>query len=388
MNAVDRMRRWERWVSRRSLASFAVSRLTAELYRDKSTWAASILVRTAAGSLQPAAGQAFQALVEGCEDPRAVGGVIYESLLHCGGQDDSDTTWTRVTGPLLLGDSPPRLIRFLDHPPADSPRGTEPADIIRQLMMCVSFSSPRRPDLEQFLSSTDQPLIVEALRAGWSDKSFLPNDIVTDVGVANPHLQPAGTGRSDVLLAVVKDRLDLLDFTNPYTVDALLRGAQMKRADLADKFLRVLKTLPPGTAQERLCKIVTRSLIPDDAATVAALEAGYLPEGLQDRVLFLFLTQQWSLYDAIDPTGDLLYTAFLQTHRSADLRDHTLTWAIIETARHNGRPDPAARYLEENPVPEHTRSDGPRPSVGGYSSDYGFGGDHGSGGWTGGSFHT
>ncbi len=404
MTSVDRMRRWERWASgralirQRPLAAFAVSRVAGELGRDKSLWAASILVRAAAGSLEPAASKAFQALADGCEDPRTAGTVIYQCLLQCGGSDDSDATWSRVAEPLLLGDSPPRLIQFLDRTPTEDASGQRPSDIVAQLMMCVSFNSPERPELKRFLSSTDQPLIVEALKERWSDNGSLPNRIVTDVGVANPHLQPSGTDRNGVLLAVAKDRLDLLDFTLPSTVDALLRGAEMDPPDLADKFLSVLKALPPGTAQERLCEIVSHRAIGEDVATKVAVEAGYLPEKLEDRVVFLFLSGQWSSYDAIDPTGELLYAAYVgiqqaaiayrEKHYSVDLSAHGLTSNLIDTARRNGRPDPAVRYYKEKYPDGITDSGSPPRSVGGYSSDYGTGGDHGSSGWTGGSFHT
>ncbi|MFB6718935.1 hypothetical protein ACFCV3_02200 [Kribbella sp. NPDC056345] len=386
MTSVDRMRRWERWASgralirQRSLAAFAVSRLAAELHRGKSSWAASILVQAAAGSLEPAASKAFQTLAEGCEDPRVAGTVIYQCLLQSGGgDDDSDATWSRVAEPLLLGDSPPRLIQFLDRTPTE-----ETSRIVEQLMMCVSFSSPERPQLRRFLSSTDQPLILEALQACWYDSIFLPTRLVTEVCRANPHVQPSGTDGNGVLLAVIKDRLDLLDFTRPHTVDALLHGAE--RADLADKCLRVLKALPPGPAQERLCEIVPHRAGREDVATKVAVEAGYVPGKLEDRIVFFFLTEQWSRYDAIDPTGELLYAAYAGIQRAAG--DHGLTSKLIETARRNGRPDPAVRYYKENYPDEIDGSDGKRRPAGGYSSDYGIGGDHGGSGWTGGSFHA
>jgi len=120
--------------------------------------------------------------------------------------------------------------------------------------------------------------------------------------------------------------------------------------------------------------------------SAAAIEAGYLPERQRDRAVFLYLTEQWGRYDEVDPDGELVYAAYLEMHHSADPRAHNLTWRILDTARRNGRPDPAVRYLEENPVPETTRSAAPRGPIGGYSSDYGSGGHHG--GWIGGGFHT
>lgn len=255
-------------------------------------------------------------------------------------------------------------------------------------MMCVSFDSPRRPALERFLSTTDQPLVLAKLVAEWSDDTFLPGRIVTDTAVANPHLDPSDWGRN-VLLAVAKDRLDLLDFTQAGTVEAVVRGTQMSRADLADKYRRVLRALPPGVARERLCEIALLRTREAEEAIAAAIEAGFAPERQRDRVVFFYLTQQWDRYKAVDPDGELLYAAYLAVHHSADLRDHGLTWSIINVARRSGRPDPAVRYLEENPVSKSRESGRGRGPTGGYSSDYGSGGDYGgSAGWTGGSFHT
>jgi hypothetical protein len=187
---------------------------------------------------------------------------------------------------------------------------------------------------------------------------------------------------------VAKDRPDLLDFTRSGTVDALVRGTRLPRADLADKYRRVLRALPPGVARERLCEMVVHRHVGADEATAAAVEAGYAPERQRDRVLFLDLSEQWDRYDEADPSGELLYAAYLDVHHSADLSAQGLTWNILDTARRNGRPDPAARYLEEHPIPKTTGSGRRRGPIGGYSSDYGSGDYGSSSGWTGGSFHT
>lgn len=365
---------------RRRLASSAVTRLAEELYRDKASSAASTLIRIAASSLQPAANEAFEALVEACEDPQVAGNVIHECLLQCGGRADEDNrTWSSVAAPLLLNGSPSRLVRFLDHEPAADQMWNRPERIVDQLMICVSPDSPRRPDLEQFLSTTDQPLILGTLMAEWSHDTFLPFRIVTDVTVANPHIDPSGFLRN-VLLAVAKGRLDLLDFTQAGTVEAVVRGTRLPRADLADKYRRVLRELPPGVARERLCEIALSRTPEAEEAIAAAIEAGYAPERQQDRAVFFYLTEQWDHYDAVDPDGELLYAAYLEVHHSAI--DLGLTWSIKDTARRSGRPDPAVRYLEENPVPQNKGSNGRRGPVGGHSSDFNSGGAYG------GSIHT
>jgi hypothetical protein len=380
-------------VLKRALASFAVPRLARQLPLDKGSWAASALVRIAARPLQPAAGKAFDALVAATNDPLAAGNVLYQCMLQSGGREDKDDrVWSSVAGPVLLEGAPARLVRFLDQESVVGERWTRPAGIAEKLMMCVSFHSPRRPALEEFLSTTDQPLILAELASRWRDGTFLPNRIETDVTVANPHVIPFA-GRENVLLAVAKDRLDLVDLTQPGTVDTVVRGTQFPRQDLADKYRRVLRALPPGAAQERVCQFVVSRLVGADEAKAAAVEAGYSPERQQDRAVFLFLSEQWDRYDETDPDGELLYAAYLAVHRSADLGAHGLTWSILDTARRNGRADPARRYLEENPLPKSRKPGRGHGPIGGYSSDYGTGGDHGGGGdygggWTGGSFHT
>ena len=367
-------------VFKRPLASSAVTRLAKELYRDKPSVAATALIRIAASSLQPAASRAFEALAEACEDPQAAGNVIHNCLLQCGGRADEDNRiWSSVVTPLLLRGSPSRLVRFLDHEPVADQPWTRPENIVEQLMMCVSFDSPRRPDLERFLSTTDQPLILGKLVAEWSHDTFLPNRIVTDLAVANPHVDPSSLGKS-VLLAVAKGRLDLLDFTQAGTVEAVVRGTQLPRADLADKYRRVLRALPPGVARERLCEIALSRTREAEEAIAAAIEAGYAPDRKRDRAVFFYLTEKWDRYDTVDPDGELLYAAYLEVHHSSI--DHGLTSSIINTARRSGRPDPAVRYLEENPVSKNRKSNGGCGPAGGYSSDYGSSGDYG------GSFHT
>ncbi|MFI8165590.1 hypothetical protein ACIGAN_04425 [Streptomyces sp. NPDC085931] len=398
-------RRWERWgtgrgrVFGRVLGSYAVARLARQLQRDTGSLAAGSLVRIAAKASQPVAGQAFDALVAVCEEPRAAGEVVYQSLLQCGGGRDAgdDRAWTAVAGPLLLGGGPPpRLVRFLDGEPAGDHEWTRPEGIAERLMMLLS-DSPRRPDLVRFLSATDQPLILAALAARWDDGGFLPGASVAQVSTANPHLDPATPpGRAGgVLLAVAKDRPDLIDLTRPGTVDAVLNGTRLASAELAEKYRRVLRELPEGGARERLCEIACSRMPGYEEAVAAAIDAGYAPEGQRERAVFYFLTEQWEKYDAVDPDGELVYAAYLDVHRSPDLHAHSRTWQFIDTARRNGRPDPAARYLRENPIPRRPQRDRPRGSGGGHSSDYGSGGDYGSGwtgdsggGWTGGSFHT
>ncbi|GAB3455938.1 hypothetical protein GCM10027570_37030 [Streptomonospora sediminis] len=386
---------WEIWgagramVLKRPLALFAVSRLAKKLYREEPYRAVDGLAWIAASMYRPGADRAFSALEKACEDPRLVGTVFHACLLQASGRDGGvGMKWSSVAAPLVLGGSPPRIIRFLDSAPGGETWWSRPEDIVHELLMCISGNVPRRPDLERFLSTTDQPLILAALAEQW-DGTFPPTRNLVDVSVANPHLVPPDSG-GNVLLAVAKDRPDLVDFTRAETAESVLRGTGLPRADLAAKYRRVLRALPPGDGRRRLREIAVSRTSEAHEARAAVVDAGYAPKRRQDRAVFFYLTEQWERYDAVDPDGALLYAAYCEARASGDPSTRNLHESISRTARMNARPDPADRFRRENPEPRRPR--GRRGAIGGYSGDYGGGdyggGSSGSGGFSGGGFSS
>ncbi|HZY89528.1 MAG TPA: hypothetical protein VFE78_32195, partial [Gemmataceae bacterium] len=100
--------------------------------------------------------------------------------------------------------------------------------------------------------------------------------------------------------------------------------------EVASRAKRLLRELQHPDAADAVCR---HFLDTDDAqARAAALEAGYLPREEPLRALFLFLTEQWAAYEALDFDRRLLHTAFEAA--GAGLRQR-----IAEKVRAAGRTD-------------------------------------------------
>ncbi|MHA6626125.1 hypothetical protein ACU61A_11885 [Pseudonocardia sichuanensis] len=377
-------RRLERWglSGAGPLACSATAWLARELTRRRSTSVAGPLVRIAAGAPGPSAGRALAALDRMSADPEVFGEIAFQCLLQSGGphSDQSARVWSSVAAPLLLAPTPPgrhvphvRLIAFLDAGPEPAGGRGVRERLVSSLVVGVSSDSPRREDLQDLLSTTDHPLILDALAAPWRRPHFLPDPLAAEAAVANPHLVPRE--RDDVLLAVAKGRLDLIDDEHAGTADALVRGTGLTGTGLAERYRRSLRRLGPGAARERVCELAQRRSYPDHVEPLAAaIDAGYLPADERKRVVFLYRTEQWERYESADPDGQLLYEIWLESHRSHDWYLHNLSDVISEAARRAGRADPLDRYLATRPVRD-TDPDGPRPArhrpIGGISGAWG-----------------
>jgi hypothetical protein len=109
-------------------------------------------------------------------------------------------------------------------------------------------------------------------------------------------------------------------------------------------------------------------------------DQGWVPADPDRLPLFFARTGQWERYDAVDPDGEALYRWYAQSRASLDWARGSEADAVAAQAREHGRPDPAARWREENPpppVPEGTERrrgyDGPTGAWhGSYGSPGGF----------------
>ncbi|MCG8919707.1 hypothetical protein L6E12_28425 [Actinokineospora sp. PR83] len=353
----ERLARWASGGLFQWRAVWAVGQLARELTRPHPAPVAASLVHIAAGAPGPAAERALRVLSETTDELFAE--VAYQCLLQT---DVDKRVWTSVAAPVLFTRATGtrhrprvRLVHLLDQDPTGQQR------VVDALMGCVSSDSPRRASLIRFLSVTDQPVVLDALAAAWR-RSHLPSDLVTEVVMANQHVTPRDAG--DTLLAVAKDRLDLLDHDRAGTADTLLKGLRLP--GLADKYRRALRTLRPGAARERVCEHARWLYNEGDEARAAAIDAGYLPEGGRDRVLFLYLTEQWELYDAADPGGDVLYDVWVANRPG-------LSHQISDIARRTGRPDPRTRWETAHPLSERPATPS-TPRIGGVSGAWGVGG--------------
>jgi hypothetical protein len=100
--------------------------------------------------------------------------------------------------------------------------------------------------------------------------------------------------------------------------------------EIAARARQLLRRLQHPDAADAVCR---HFLATDDAqARDAALEAGYLPREEPLRALFLFLTEQWAAYEALDFDRRLLHAAF-------EAADAGLRQRVAEKVRAAGRTD-------------------------------------------------
>lgn len=102
--------------------------------------------------------------------------------------------------------------------------------------------------------------------------------------------------------------LDLLRRTAAEIMGRLVAACGDAEPELAANARAVLRSLPEQPAREALCDFVID--VDHPAAREIALEAGYLPDDAARRALFLFLTEQWARYDALDFDQRLLRAAY------------------------------------------------------------------------------
>ncbi|TDC93325.1 hypothetical protein [Actinomadura sp. 7K507] len=331
-------------------------------------------------------------------------------------------------------DPAPRIVAFLDAP---EPALPGPVNASHQELACWLVHTAMAEEdthptgfgpLSDLLARTGQPDLLDALRSAFSsavhdghhfathsDATRSPRPyrlwrhtsptLLTRVLLANPHLPslppppdeepPWRTKVPEVLLALLKGRPDLVGpitrIWGPHGVVASLREGLSIGAppEFTRECRQALRHLDHPVGRDDVCR---SALYGDAEMLAAAVEAGYLPSGLDEaqKAAFFFATEQWERYDDADPDGSLL-TAFcvVKRHRRTKWRD-PLDQGVRTAAYNSGRPDP-------HPAPSYTRTPhsrrGPAGSwptspsdVGGHDGGgYDGGGGH-SGGYSGGGF--
>ncbi len=102
--------------------------------------------------------------------------------------------------------------------------------------------------------------------------------------------------------------LDLLIHDAAGLMGLLLGACGDFEPQIAANARAALRSLTEQPAREALCDFVINEEHP--VAREIALEMGYLPEEAPRRALFLFLTEQWERYDALDFDQRLLRAAY------------------------------------------------------------------------------
>lgn len=310
-----------------------------------------------------------------------------------------------------------RLVWCLDADPASVPTYPAKAKLASWMVEAalLALNKPVRDRLVELLRTTDQPNLLRELEEMFSSAistngRYGPGDQVPVVGplslwsngrpalltqllLTNPHLpldppdttpisdrffriaQPSRVTVPRILIAVLKGHPDPLpasvgDRYPNATVNALLHGADLPPAPASfqEECGRLLRTLPAGPVREELCE---RAALTDVAmARAAVLDAGYLPADEQLHPAFLFLTEQWARYDALDPDGDLL-RHWCAEYSGPGADQYRKRLAAV--AASSGRPDPCP------PPPPRSSSSRHGTAVGSWVTDYGAG-SHGHSG--------
>jgi len=130
--------------------------------------------------------------------------------------------------------------------------------------------------------------------------------------------------------ALLLGRRELVRGLDAGWVAVVFQACEDRDAALASEAIALLSELTDPAARDAVCqRFLDRN---DDEARRAALEGGYLPRDPAKRALFLFLTEQWERYEALDFDRRLLATI----HEAADAG---LRQRITEKLRAAGRTD-------------------------------------------------
>ncbi len=191
---------------------------------------------------------------------------------------------------------------------------------------CLRIGKQTRRQIEEaFLSLQDQPCR-DAIIGVWlnSRHHLLAEFLAQRNWVAATPL----TAR--VISALQLGQIELLRQEEAAIIEGLLPACADRDPAIAASARDMLFHLQRDEAKEALCRVV----IETDAALAreAAFASKYLPRNPVQRALFLFLTEQWEQYEALDFDQQLLSAA----HRAAapELRQR-----IAEMLRKAGRAD-------------------------------------------------
>ncbi|HET92343.1 MAG TPA: hypothetical protein ENN99_16630 [Chloroflexi bacterium] len=147
-----------------------------------------------------------------------------------------------------------------------------------------------------------------------------------------------------VLTALKVGRLDQVTREDVRFVEPLLEASVDDDSIIAERAQEALRGLESAEAREAICRyVVTGEGEPRSLALQIALEAGYEPQDERERAVFLFVTEQWQRYEALDFDHRLLRTAYA-------VADPSLRRRIREKMRVAGRADFLTAMAGENYV--------------------------------------
>lgn len=133
-----------------------------------------------------------------------------------------------------------------------------------------------------------------------------------------------------VLSALKTRQLQLVTTMGAEVVEPLLEAAKDKDVVISQGAQHALRQLKNVEAKEAVCRFVIQN--DHTLAQEAAIQAKYLPRDDHQRALFLFLTEQWDRYEALDFDRRLLRTIYASANAALQRR-------LMEKLRSAGRAD-------------------------------------------------
>ncbi len=161
---------------------------------------------------------------------------------------------------------------------------------------------------------------------------------------------PRGPIELRVPVALLLDRRKDLGKISAEAVPVLHQICAGKYPALAQEAEKALLTLTQPEARDALCKIFIDTA--DPLACRLSLQAGYLPSDTSQRVLFLFLAEQWDAYSDLDFDHSILGVFF-------NTADTPLRLRLIRTLQKIGHMDwlPQSMHGEDNNQLNDTEAD-------------------------------
>lgn len=199
------------------------------------------------------------------------------------------------------------------------------AGILAEAVTQSDDKKVRRIAAEALEQIKSQPCI-DAVTAIWVETRHL---VLTRLIVAH-HWAASAPVKARVFTALKTGHIEQFKEGDAELVEELVSACEDFDEEISGRARYVLTQLHREEAKEALCRIVIEHDHP--IALEAALEIGYLPRDISRRALFLFLTEQWERYEALDFDHYLLSTA----HRSASSE---LRRRIADKLRKAGRTD-------------------------------------------------
>jgi WD40 repeat protein len=188
-------------------------------------------------------------------------------------------------------------------------RNKDVADLLAQAVVRTKDKKVDRIAVDALSHIDSQPCIDAAVTV-WAETRHLTltNLLVEQGWVASAPVE------ARVLSALKTGKLELVRQGAAEVVEPLVFACEDFDPDISGRARQVLPQLSREEAKEALCRFVIEHDEQDfPVAHEAALTIGYLPHESSQRALFLFLTEQWERYEALDFDYYLLSTA----HRNA-----------------------------------------------------------------------